>query len=128
MGSAVKLIVRRLTPTGERYMRRRARSGKACSIVLTDCVGMEAMNQEPFGWYDVLPRSLAISQIAWERYQCAVRMRDLGLTYDQIGTRLNVSRERARQMVKAGIRRKRPPVWNYFLGTTELVREAYLLD
>jgi hypothetical protein len=86
------------------------------------------VNQEPFGWYDVLPRSLAISQIAWERYQCAVRMRDLGLTYDQIGTRLNVSRERARQMVKAGIRRKRPPVWNYFLGTTELVREAYLLD
>lgn len=62
-------------------------------------------------WHDLLPHGWAIRQKGWERARIAVRLRDAGLTYREIGRHMGVSLERARQMDTKG--RRTPPVELY---------------
>lgn len=51
-----------------------------------------------------LPKPVAVAQAQFDRRRAAFRMREAGLTFDAIGERLGVGRERARQIVLRGER------------------------
>lgn len=53
-------------------------------------------------WNDVLPPDVARWQHQWERKVSAARMRRAGLTLKQVGLRLGVGVERARQLAERG--------------------------
>ena len=48
-------------------------------------------------WDDLLPH-LAADQRRWERHRTVRRMREAGLTFREMGTRLNLHHSRARQL------------------------------
>lgn len=60
-------------------------------------------------WFDVAPKHIARAQQEWERTMMVRRMRECRLTYDKIAARMNVTRERIRQIER---RRafKTPPI------------------
>jgi hypothetical protein len=51
-------------------------------------------------WEDVVPKTVAVRQRAWERRQLVIRGRDAGLTYKEISLHLGLSIERTRQIHK----------------------------
>jgi regulator of protease activity HflC (stomatin/prohibitin superfamily) len=63
-------------------------------------------------WNDVLPPTIATQQASWCRHMAARRMRQAGLTLDQIGYRLGVTRERVRQIVQKAQRYENNPHGN----------------
>lgn len=63
-------------------------------------------------WEEVLPTWLAVQQHAWCRHMAARRMRQAGLTLEQIGYRFRVSKERARQMAQKAQRYENNPHGN----------------
>jgi hypothetical protein len=60
-----------------------------------------------YDWHEIgVPFAVAKRQIAWDRRQTALRMRDAGMTLREIGNRCGgVGPERARQMVWRARRR-----------------------
>lgn len=50
-------------------------------------------------WHAVLPEDVATRQRQWERRQAMIRMRALGFTYEAVGRRFGVIRERVRQVL-----------------------------
>jgi len=49
----------------------------------------------------------AVMRLARERERIAIEMRRSGMTYEKIGERMGITRERARQIVSKGERLKR---------------------
>jgi len=58
-------------------------------------------------WDDLLPH-LAVAQRRWERRHAARRMREAGLTFREMGIRLNLSHSRTRQLYWEAMRLHHP--------------------
>lgn len=80
-------------------------------------------------WHDVLPRFVAINQKGFERAHAAVRARRAGLTFREIGLRLGVTTERARQLAMKGerllARNATAPVVLYFREREDVRKIAH---
>lgn len=63
-------------------------------------------------WTDVLPPDIAAQQANWCRHMAARRMKRAGLTLEQIGHRLRISRSRALQIVQKAQRYEGNPYGN----------------
>lgn len=72
-----------------------------------------------FNWSDVLPAVWAMRQVQYERAQRAKRMRQVGMTYGEIGRGLGICLERARQIVVSPRFDRKPPVQRFFEETQE---------
>lgn len=80
-------------------------------------------------WADVLPFDVARAQHGYERRRAAVHMRELGMTYREVGEKLGVGKERAREMVGKQIKEygtgKRSPIELYLdRGRRERIASA----
>ena len=62
----------------------------------------------PTLWQNLLPYDVAINQAGWERVRSVKRMRLCGLTYEQVGKRIGVCAERARQLDRRPIATESP--------------------
>lgn len=68
-------------------------------------------------WADVLPDRVAMSQTAYDRYRAAKRMREVGLTFKEMGQWFGVSTPRARSILLVGANRwegRASPIEEYF--------------
>lgn len=79
-------------------------------------------------WRNVLPDPVAKAQETWDRQRAALRMRDLGMTYREIGARFGVTHESARHLALSADRRRkdgwRSPIERYFAEVGDLRRLA----
>lgn len=57
-------------------------------------------------WTKVVPQDVAVRQVAFEKSETALAMREAGMTLKQIGEKFGVSVERARQIVARAERRR----------------------
>lgn len=58
-----------------------------------------------YDWYNLVPRVVAVSQYAWEHARQAHQMREIGMTFAEIGKRMNLSTSRAMQLCRSFDRR-----------------------
>lgn len=72
-------------------------------------------------WMELVPETVAIQQIAYERRIMVCKLRELGMSLSEIGVRLGVSTSRAQQMLAKENRRRarygddaKCPVERYF--------------
>jgi hypothetical protein len=87
-------------------------------------------------WEEVLPPWLAVKQASWCRHMAALRMKRTGLTYEEVGYRMRVSRERARQLIQKAQRYERSlhgnrsPLERYFaeLATVDSRDDEFASD
>ncbi len=75
-------------------------------------------------WADLVPELVAVRQVQWERRQQAKRMRDAGLMFKDIALRMNVSRDRARQMALGRSTLRISPVEEYLRSGKEVATMA----
>lgn len=76
-------------------------------------------------WHDILPRTVADRQIAWERARNVRRMRECGMTFVEIGDRAGIGRERARQIYVKGSRGRPAPVEMYLAADVDVEKLAH---
>lgn len=91
------------------YKKRRAEYRAKREAKLATAWSMEKQRRSRMDWSAILPRDIASRQEEYERFTTIVRMKEVGLTYREIGERLGLSVERSRHLYCKGTRIRNHP-------------------